>query len=219
MVNLEDFTPVKSFENYLMINKDNQKVYSLKSKRILKGFLLGGYQYYRISNRKVLSLHRIMLETFNSDRSSFMCANYEDRYKIDINKLVINHKDGNKLNNSLDNLEWCSEAYNNKEAYRIGVRKVSEKTRQQFLRNCVNEESKKRATDNLEKYRQYCKANNIKQNANGIKIKVTDKNGKENIFISCEEASKFLSVNKSTVIRASKRKNNYIKDYKIERLS
>jgi hypothetical protein len=30
---------------------------------------------------------------------------------------TINHKDGNKLNNSLSNLEWCSYSYNNKHAY------------------------------------------------------------------------------------------------------
>lgn len=31
---------------------------------------------------------------------------------IDLHKLSINHKDENKLNNDLDNLEWCTQEYN-----------------------------------------------------------------------------------------------------------
>lgn len=33
---------------------------------------------------------------------------------------VVNHKDGNKLNNKLDNLEWCSVEYNNKHFWNNG---------------------------------------------------------------------------------------------------
>lgn len=35
----------------------------------------------------------------------------------------INHKDGNKLNNCVENLEWCSRSYNLLEAYRLGLKK------------------------------------------------------------------------------------------------
>ena len=31
--------------------------------------------------------------------------------------------DGNKLNNDINNLEWCTYEHNNKEAYRIGLKK------------------------------------------------------------------------------------------------
>ena len=34
---------------------------------------------------------------------------------------VVNHIDGNKLNISLDNLEWCSYSHNAKEAVRLGL--------------------------------------------------------------------------------------------------
>ena len=34
---------------------------------------------------------------------------------------VINHIDGNKLNISIDNLEWCTYSHNNKEAVRLGL--------------------------------------------------------------------------------------------------
>ena len=34
---------------------------------------------------------------------------------------MINHIDGNKLNNAVSNLEWCSNSYNTKQAYDSGV--------------------------------------------------------------------------------------------------
>lgn len=35
----------------------------------------------------------------------------------------INHKDGNPLNNHIDNLEWCTSSYNQQHAYDTGLRK------------------------------------------------------------------------------------------------
>ena len=40
------------------------------------------------------------------------------------NKAQINHKDGNKQNNSLSNLEWCSITENNNHALNSGLRKM-----------------------------------------------------------------------------------------------
>lgn len=37
------------------------------------------------------------------------------------NYTMINHIDGNKLNNNIDNLEWCSNSYNTKQAYDAGL--------------------------------------------------------------------------------------------------
>lgn len=38
------------------------------------------------------------------------------------NKEYINHKDGNKLNNNINNLEWCTVSENNQHAYDIGLK-------------------------------------------------------------------------------------------------
>ena len=43
-------------------------------------------------------------------------------YGVEQTAPVINHKDGNKLNNRLDNLEWCTISYNNSHAYKNGLR-------------------------------------------------------------------------------------------------
>lgn len=63
--------------------------------------------YYAIclpkGNKK--TVHRLMAETF-------LEVPEELKQYIGTNMLHVNHKDENKLNNKIDNLEWCSLPYN-----------------------------------------------------------------------------------------------------------
>ena len=211
-MNLENYVPVKikGYEENYLVNKNTCEVYSKTVKRVLKGCVQGGYMKFNITNSqgeiKAIGLHRIMIETFKNDRSDFKYTEKENPSEIKKDVLVPNHIDGNKLNNKIENLEWCTRAYNNKEAYRLGLRVVSEKTREQFKRDCVNAESIKRALDNLKRSRQKAIENFKRKYSH--KIKVT-KDGKEYIFSSCTEAAKFLGLYKTSVCRALKNYKTY----------
>lgn len=51
--------------------------------------------------KKDCKLHRLLALAFIPNPNDYEC---------------VNHKDGNKLNNRLDNLEWCTKKYNNHHA-------------------------------------------------------------------------------------------------------
>lgn len=55
---------------------------------------------------KNIRIHRIVAELFLDNPLNFK---------------IVNHKDGNKLNNSVDNLEWCDSTYNNQHAFFKGL--------------------------------------------------------------------------------------------------
>ena len=77
------------------------KVYSYKSKKFLKPGSDGkGYLYvilYKDGKAKHYFVHRLVAETYLPNPN---------------NLPQVNHKDENKANNALPNLEWCTAAYN-----------------------------------------------------------------------------------------------------------
>ena len=69
--------------------------------------------YYRIGlnkdkKQKRFFVHKLVAETFISNPNNFS---------------IINHIDGNKLNNNVNNLEYCTQSHNIKEAYRLKLMK------------------------------------------------------------------------------------------------
>lgn len=77
----------------------------------IKSQYISSTGYYMISvsvknKSKPKRVHRLLAQTF--------IPNPE-------NLPMINHKDGNKLNNSLDNLEWCNQLGNMQHAFATGL--------------------------------------------------------------------------------------------------
>lgn len=82
----------------------------ISSYRVLpiRGTVEDGYVTMRITInnvRKHLRAHRMMMNAWIGNKPG----------------LVVNHIDGNKLNNALSNLEWCTIAENNAHAIKIGL--------------------------------------------------------------------------------------------------
>ena len=103
------FKEIKGYEHYLV--SDIGEVYSLKSNKILKPDIdKDGYEIYRISNeenkRKAFKGHRLFGLTFIDNPN---------------NLPIVNHIDGNKRNNHLSNLEWCTNEYNIQHAVKTGL--------------------------------------------------------------------------------------------------
>lgn len=96
--------------SYLYATEDGE-IYSSKirnylSKRIDK------YGYYVVTfkiNKKTVSryVHRLVAQAFVKNKD---------------NKPQVNHKDSNKLNNSVTNLEWVTQLENNLHSIKAGVR-------------------------------------------------------------------------------------------------
>jgi hypothetical protein len=90
---------------------DQGNVFSLKGKKKkLKGKISkNGYRTLLINHngiRKYVLEHRLILSAFDSNIS---------------NKRTVNHKDGNKLNNVLSNLEWATDSENQNHAIGKGL--------------------------------------------------------------------------------------------------
>lgn len=73
--------------------------------RLAKGKILkpvsvsGGYLQVYIGKKNVKLVHRLIAEAFIPNPNNLPC---------------VNHKDENKTNNKLENLEWCDYSYNNR---------------------------------------------------------------------------------------------------------
>ena len=98
---------VKSLKYYSNIHKkyyDRELILKEKTNRF-------GYKFVGLSNkngRKNKMIHRLVAEQFIKNNK-----NYKE----------INHMDGNKSNNCVDNLEWCSRKQNILHAYKLGLKK------------------------------------------------------------------------------------------------
>lgn len=91
---------IKNYEGLYAVTEDG-RVWSYRSNKFMKlGNHHSGYLNVRLFKNgqgKSYSVHRLVAEAYLPNHENLPC---------------VNHKDENKLNNSVENLEWCTVQYN-----------------------------------------------------------------------------------------------------------
>lgn len=150
------FKPLKEDENYLIYS--NGDLYSKKVNRFLKGKVDNvGYKTYALALQerrsksgkklsKMVYAHRLVAEYFLENPN-----NYD----------IVHHKDGNRLNNNVENLEWTNVKEHNQNHNVNSSRKVTPKY---FEKNLPGEQWKVFPLNNLYEVSSYGRVRNIKTN-------------------------------------------------------
>ena len=91
---------IEGFSNYLICSSG--EVYSKISNKVIKGWAVAkGYIGIRLvgddGNYHFVKIHRLVAKAFIPNPKNYP---------------QVNHKDENKANNCVDNLEWCTNLYN-----------------------------------------------------------------------------------------------------------
>lgn len=108
--------PIKNFEDHYEIH-DTGQIFNIKTNKYLKLYKKenGYYQaklfvsYNKSTGKRIYFypyIHRLVAEYFIDNPGALPC---------------VNHKDGNKSNNDISNLEWCSYSQNMKHAVKTGL--------------------------------------------------------------------------------------------------
>lgn len=90
---------IKSLQRYVVSKSGSKQLIKEKIRKTTT--TTAGYEYIVLSkngNHKTVLVHRLVAETFLDNPNNLEC---------------VNHKDENKHNNCVDNLEWCDYTYNN----------------------------------------------------------------------------------------------------------
>lgn len=130
---------------------ENGEVWSNKCNRILRQYTnRSGYKYIRLYYNGVSNnwtIHRLVATLFIDNPQ---------------NLPQVNHKDGNKENNHVSNLEWCTAFYNNKHARDMGLNNVSKSNHDRW----ENDDFRSRTSSKISKTQLERKCSSGRNNGN-----------------------------------------------------
>lgn len=110
------YKPIKGFEEY--VATECGEIMKVSTGKVISQFLVGIPPYYSVNftiNKKSRQqrVHRMVALAWLENDDP-------------INKIQVNHKDGNKFNNHVSNLEWVTPAQNQQHAVLTGLKGKSE---------------------------------------------------------------------------------------------
>lgn len=117
---MERWKPIPDFPNYEI--SDQGRIRNKNTKQIMRQKVDRGYRrvtLFRDGVKCSKLIHRLVVDSFMLNPDG---------------KKEINHIDGDKNNNGLSNLEWCTRSENMKHAYRTGLKQHSGGTPERAVR-------------------------------------------------------------------------------------
>lgn len=111
----EEWRPIIEYEGLYEVSNLG-RVRNIKThKLVMQSVVVSGYKrvtLYKENKPKTKLVHRLVAEAFLPNPNNLM---------------VVNHKDCNKLNNIVTNLEWCTQSYNTSYHYNGHIAKSASK--------------------------------------------------------------------------------------------
>ena len=107
----EEWKPLPDYEGRYEINNCGY-IKNIKNNRILKNYISPqGYACCALrligeNKTRTIRIHRAIARAFIPNPNNYP---------------IINHRDGNKLNNSIENLEWCTYQHNIQHSFDMGL--------------------------------------------------------------------------------------------------